>query len=176
MKILVTGAAGAGTSTLGRALAREIGASFIEGDEHFWFVTDPPYQRQRSPEERLASLVRAVNAVPSVVVAGSIAGWGAEIESGFSLVVFLSVPTDVRVARLRARETARFGRPHEGFIEWAAQYEEGRLEGRSRAIHERWLSERACQVLRIEGDLPVEECLRRALGALAAGQQGERKA
>ena len=170
MRVLITGAAGSGTTTLGRALAREIRAKYVEGDDHFWFATDPPYQRPRTPEERLASMVDAVETATPVVVAGSIVGWGSRIEDAFTLVVFLLVPTGIRVARLRAREAERFGKPHEGFIEWAAQYEEGPLEGRSRTKHEEWLSGRSCPVLRIEGDVPLAESLRRVIDALRAAK------
>jgi hypothetical protein len=52
------------------------------------------------------------------------------------------------------------------FLEWAAQYDEGRLEGRSRAIHEHWLSQRTCQILRIDGDLSVDERLERCVTAM----------
>src|SRR5690606_16952708 len=36
MRLHITGACGAGSSTLGQALATELGAAFIEADDIFW--------------------------------------------------------------------------------------------------------------------------------------------
>jgi len=167
MRILVTGAAGSGTSTLGKALAAEIGASFIEVDDFFWAASEPPYQTKRSPDERLRSILDAQNQPPSAVLAGSVVGWGAELEDSFSHIVFLSVPTDVRVARLRQREMNRFGEVNDAFLRWAAKYDDGDMADRSRAAHERWLSERTCLTLRISGEFPVEQGVKRIVEALS---------
>ncbi|HEY0808508.1 MAG TPA: AAA family ATPase, partial [Longimicrobiales bacterium] len=155
MRVLVTGAAGSGTSTLGRALAQEIGASFIEADDYFWIASDPPYQTKRPSSERCKPLLGEMRANSAVVVAGSVVGWGAEIEDGFSLIVFLFVPTPVRLARLKQREVERFGKVNASFLDWASQYDEGRLPGRSRTLHEQWLSNRPCFTLRIDGEVAV---------------------
>ncbi|NJD26561.1 MAG: hypothetical protein FIB06_14285, partial [Betaproteobacteria bacterium] len=167
MRSLVIGAAGSGTSTLGQALASEFGASFFEADDHFWVASDPPYQTKRSPDERLRSVLDALSRSPSAVLAGSVVGWGSELENCFSHVVFLSVPTDVRLARLRQREMNRFGHVNEAFLDWAAKYDEGDIADRSRAAHERWLSERTCLTLRISGDVPVEQGVTRIVEALS---------
>lgn len=166
MRILVTGAAGAGTTTLGRAIAGGIDARFVDADEYFWHPSDPPYLRKRAPDERLSSILQALRSSERVVVAGSIVDWGEALEDAFTLVVYLWVPPQVRVERLMRRETERFGQPLEGFLEWAAQYDEGRLPGRSRERHERWLAARRCPVLRIEGTVSVEEAQRRIMEAL----------
>jgi hypothetical protein len=96
-------------------------------------------------------------------VAGSVVNWGMEIEDSFSLIVFLLVPAEARVDRLRKRETALFGVVNPEFVAWAAQYDEGRLPGRSLAIHERWLSSRRCKVLRIEGDVSLDDSVNRII-------------
>ena len=167
MRILITGAAGAGTTTLGRALAVQLGAAFFDADDFFWHSSEPPYQTERAPAERLSMIVRALGSSPSAIVAGSVVDWGDDLENSFSLVVYLWVKADVRVARLMRRESERFGQPLDGFIEWAAQYDEGRLPGRSRAAHEQWLSERKCPVLRIEGDVSVMDAASRVIEALS---------
>lgn len=167
MRILIIGAAGSGTTTLGRALAAQMGAAFFDADDFFWHQSEPPYQAEREPSERLAMIMSALGLSPSAVVAGSVIDWGDDLENSFSLVVYLWVEADIRVARLIRRESERFGQPLEGFIEWASQYDEGRLPGRSRATHERWLSERKCPVLRIEGNVSVMEAESQLIEALS---------
>lgn len=167
MRILITGAAGSGTTTLGQALAAQMGATFFDADDFFWHPSEPPYEAEREPCERLAMILSALSLAPTAVVAGSVTDWGDDLENSFSLVVYLWVEAGIRVARLIRRESERFGQPQEGFIEWASQYDEGRLPGRSRAIHERWLSERKCPVLRIEGNVSVMEAVARVIEALS---------
>ena len=68
-----------------------------------------------------------------------------------------TLSASIRVARLHERETARFGKADPVFLEWAAQYDEGRLSGRSLSRHTKWLAERSCPIIRLDGDLTVEE-------------------
>ena len=71
------------------------------------------------------------------------------------------------MTRLRERELIRFGRAaHESFLAWAAQYEDGKLEGRSLQRHERWLAQRRCPVLRIDGDTSIEDRVARVRARL----------
>ena len=51
------------------------------------------------------------------VVSGSVVNWGTDIEDSFDLVVFLTVPAETRVERLRKRELARFGHGNNDFLE-----------------------------------------------------------
>lgn len=167
MRILVTGAAGSGTTTLGRAIADQSEVNFFDADDYYWIPTDPPFKAKRDRESRLMLLLAELRKVNSAVVAGSVMNWGVELENEFSLVVFLSLHSEIRLARLRARELAARGHCNSEFIEWAAQYDEDRRSGRSRARHEQWLGERTCPVLRIDGDHSVEERLARVSTALS---------
>lgn len=163
--ILVTGAAGAGTSTLGEALADRRGLRFLEADSCYWQPTLPPFTTKRPTAERNALLLQALQADASVV-AGSVMGWGAEVENVFSLVIFLLVPTDVRLRRLEQRERQRFGRANPAFLEWAAQYDDGPPEGRSLQKHNAWLATRTCPVVRLIGNHTVDELLSRVSSAI----------
>jgi hypothetical protein len=84
------------------------------------------------------------------------------------------------LARLRAREVERYGREaiapggalhgsHTEFLDWAARYDAGGLDMRSRALHEVWLAALPGATLRLEGDRPVAEQLARAEAAVEAG-------
>jgi adenylate kinase family enzyme len=159
MRVLITGAAGSGTTTLGEALAQRWNAQFLEADSYFWLQTQPPYTTRRMPEERNEVLMQTLAANPASVVSCSIMGGGIQVESTFNLVVFLYVPTDVRLRRLESREVRRFGRVDPAFLAWAAQYDEGPKEGRSLAKHNAWLATRECQVVRLDGNQSVAELL-----------------
>src|SRR5262245_36650522 len=101
MHVLITGASGSGTTTLGQALAARIGAEYVDADDLYWLPTDPPFKAKRDRVER-AALLRAKLTARPTVVGGSILGWDGELEDAFGLIVFLHAPAEVRVARLEA--------------------------------------------------------------------------
>jgi adenylate kinase family enzyme len=164
----ITGAAGSGTSTLGRALAAHLGAEFVDADDFYWLPTDPPYSVKRARSERIRLLSNALerSEPAGAVLSGSVVGWGDDIVDGFDLIVFLVVPTEIRIERLRRREEAELGVVDEAFIAWAMGYDDGVLDMRSRALHESWLASRAPSALRIEGAVPLAESMRRVLDAV----------
>ena len=164
MHVLITGAAGSGTTTLARALALHWGTAAVEADEFFWLPTDPPYTNKREPEQRRLLFEEALRSHERCVIAGSVVGWG--VEPLLDLVVFVYVDAEIRVRRLREREEVRFGQANPGFLQWAAQYDEGSMEGRSLAKHEAWLLTLSCPVIRLVGELPVAEQVARVARAV----------
>lgn len=171
MRIHITGASGSGTTTLGAALAAECALSHLDADDYYWLPTTPPFQAKRDPAQRLARLRQDLLSVDAVVLSGSIVGWGTEVEDAFDLIVFLYLPAEVRVQRLREREVRQLGHVDDAFLRWAAQYDDGPPEGRSLARHQAWLQQRACPVLRMQADESVAQRLaqvRQAWPALRA--------
>ena len=177
-RIHITGASGAGVTTTGRALADRLGLSHHDSDDFFWCPTSPPYRHQRSSEDRLRLMEEMFLGGPDWVLSGSVAGWAESVTPHFDLVVFLATPTDVRLTRLRDRETRRFGRKAVGpggwrhaetedFIDWASHYDDGSREGRSLAIHEAWLETATCPILRCDGARPTAELVDRIVHHLS---------
>lgn len=159
LRIHVTGASGSGTSTLAAALAVALGGVHLEADDYYWLPTSPPFTTKRNSAERLSLLLHDLRACNVAVVAGSIAEWGRELEECFDLIVFLRLDTQTRVARLQRRETERLGHVNPAFLEWAAQYDEGLLPGRSLARQRAWLDARSCPVVELCSTAPVGELL-----------------
>lgn len=159
MRVLVTGAAGSGTTTLATALAKRWQAVAVEADTFYWLPTELPYTTKRDPGQRNALFERELRSHLRCVVAGSVVGWG--VEALLDLTVFLYVDSSVRVGRILTREEALFGKANAAFLEWAAQYDEGPPQGRSLAKHEAWLATLSCPVVRLVGELPVSEQLAR---------------
>jgi hypothetical protein len=103
------------------------------------------------------------------VLSGSLCGWGDVAIPLFELVVFLSIPQEIRMERLHRREHARFGmrilpggdmyEQSQEFLAWAASYDESGLDIRSRQLHEEWLGTLPCPILCFEGEYTIEEHL-----------------
>jgi adenylate kinase family enzyme len=173
-RIHITGASGSGVSTLGRAVASAIGGRWLDSDDYYWLPTDPPYVAKRAPAERVTLLREAMERAERWILSGSLVEWGDPLVPFFDLVVFLYVPTRIRLARLRIREQQRLGpaalepgtdenRRYETFLAWAGGYDDSQFGGRSLAIHESWLACLPCPVLRIEGNHEVSSLVERVL-------------
>jgi len=169
-RIHIFGASGSGTTSLASAIASKHGHRRLDTDNFFWVPTNPPYQEKRPRDQRLALLQQALLGSVPWVLSGSLCGWGDPVTPQFDLVVFLVVPTPVRLARLHAREIERYGhqaiaaggklhKAHIEFLDWAGRYDTGGLEMRSRALHEAWLAALPGPILRLEGDRSVGEQL-----------------
>lgn len=164
--IHIFGASGSGTSTLANAFCERTGYRHLDTDDVYWLPVDPPFSRKRDPEERVALLSAALDASANAVVSGSLVGWGDPLIPRFTLAVRLSAPTDVRLERIRAREYERFGarvlpggdmyEEQQAFYRWAAGYDTGGVEMRSKAMHDAWSKKLLCPLLDLDGTQPVE--------------------
>ncbi len=170
-RIHITGASGAGVSTLGAALARWLACAHLDTDDFYWKPTDPPYRHSREVGERMALMIAAMDEAPAGwVLSGSLDGWGDPLIPRFRRVVFLAAPTEVRLRRLAERERRRNGvaiepggalhAHHEDFMAYAGAYDSGvftsTLTGRHLARHEAWLARLPCPVLRLDGAQPTK--------------------
>jgi adenylate kinase family enzyme len=177
-RIHITGASGAGVTTLGRALASRLAFPHHDSDDYFWLPTNPPYRERRPRADRLRLAQEMFVDRGDWVLTGSLDGWGDPLMPLFDLVVYLHTSTEVRLARLRERETRHFGTDAcgpggwrhaetEEFIDWAAHYEDGTREGRSQAKHEAWLARLTCPVLRLDGTEPTVSLVDAVIAQLA---------
>lgn len=74
-RIYISGASGAGVSTLGMALADRLQLAHFDVDGYYWHPTDPPFQQARLVRERIEPLERDLPEY-GWVVSGSMDGWG----------------------------------------------------------------------------------------------------
>ena len=176
LRIHTFGASGAGTTTLGRAVAGRLDLPQFDADDYFWQKTEPPFVAPHSPDVRAQLLGADLRAHEAWVLSGSIVGWGDAFAADFTLAVFVGIPQALRMRRLAARERERYGARIEPggdmfeqsreFRAWAARYDTAGFEQRSRVVHEAWMRGLTCPVLRIEVDAPVETWCERVCAAL----------
>ena len=177
-RIVVTGASGSGTTTLGRALATRLECPRFDADDAYWEPTDPPFTTPRAVAARDVVIRRALEGRRDWVLSGSVVGWPwPQPDRDVDLAVLLVGRVELRLARVQARELARFGtdalapggamhEQHVEFLAWAGRYDTAGMEQRSRATHEAWLAACRGRVLRIEGDTATDERVVRVLAAL----------
>ena len=174
--IHIFGAAGSGTSTLGRALAERLGLKFMDSDDYYWLPTEPRFTAKRPPEERLRLMEADIERSEGAVISGAFAGWGDPLIKKFTLAIRLVTPTDVRIQRIKEREYRRFGdriseggdmyAQHQDFLLWAASYDDGDETMRSKAQHDKWQAALPCKSIVLCGLHTVEELTEEALRAI----------
>jgi adenylate kinase family enzyme len=171
--IHVMGASGSGTTSLGHALADELGVRHLDTDHFFWVPTDPPFTTQREVGERIAMLREQAPPDAGWVLSGSALKWAAEFEPLYDLIVFLRIDPALRMERIIRREEARYGdrikpggdmaKQSGEFLEWAASYDTAGPERRSLAAHEKWLETQTAPVLRLDSSRPVKDLVAEVL-------------
>lgn len=179
--IHIYGPSGGGISTLGKYLCEKLGYFWMDTDDYFWAPTNPPFTTKRPVAERIALIAENCEKYGNVVISGSLTDWGDALIPHFTLAVRVETELQVRMARLEARERARFGsrldpggdmyENHRAFMEWAAAYDTAGVEQRSMAKHDEWEKLLKCPILRLDGAKPVEENFRFVYDALRGGEE-----
>lgn len=167
MHIHILGPSGAGISSLGQALSKEINIPYFDSDDIFWESTNPPFTAMRSIEQRQMILRDIDSSNDSWIIGGSMLQWGDFLRDKLDLIVYVYIDKEKRISRLRKREKLRFGDRilkgndmydnHQAFIGWAESYEDGGPDMRSRMSETAWISRARCKVVRIENEISIEE-------------------
>jgi len=110
MGIIIFGASGAGSTTLGKEIAQRLKYQFLDIDDYLWcWTTEIPLTVTRSWEERTNGLMNDIKKHPNFVIAGTIFNDREHFDPLLDLAVFISTPKDICAARVHAREYARWG-------------------------------------------------------------------
>jgi hypothetical protein len=93
------------------------------------------------------------------------------------LAIFLTLNQEERLARLKLRDAfvlvtalplgGDMYQTHLAFMEWATAYESDRLDLRTRARHEQWMTTLPCPILRLSGKLSTSDQVSVVLGSHA---------
>lgn len=163
--IHIFGASGSGTSTLGRYISKELGCFFMDTDDYFWEPTNPPYIKKRNLSTRIKLMREDIERYDNVVISGSLVDWGDELIPLFTLAIRVETDTNIRLERLKTREREKFGSRidiggdmydnHVEFINWAASYDNGGIDMRSKVKHDNWQKQLLCPLILVDGSMPI---------------------
>jgi hypothetical protein len=162
----------------GRCAERGIGGRFLDTDAYYWLDTDPPFTSKREPSDRVAMIERDIQGETDWVLSGSICSWGDPLLHHFTVAVFLRLDSALRMARIHERERQRYGEriapggdmraAHLEFMDWARSYDHAEAPIRSLDLHERWMRQLDCPIIRLDSAGPVDELCDEVLVRLAA--------
>lgn len=178
-RIHIFGASGAGTTTLGQALAKSLGVAAFDTDAFYWLPSDPPFVSKREPSERIRLLEKEFAAHPSWVLSGSLCSWGDPLLPYFTLAVFLVLDRESRMQRLRSRESSRYGdrilpgedlyTSYQKFMRWAESYDEAEAPLRSLDLHQRWIQTLPCPTIQLDSSRSTSEMVSEVLATIQPG-------
>jgi adenylate kinase family enzyme len=158
-RICVCGLNGGGKTTLAAALAKELNFRHMDIEQYYFTSTDNPYSSSRTREEVEQLLLEDIKKNNCFVFSAVNGDMTPEINDNYDLVVYLDVPLDIRMKRIRQRAIDKFG---DRVLSGGDMYEQEEkffafVEKRTPEKIENWLKTLACKVIRLDGTKPIQE-------------------
>ena len=168
--IMIAGAAGTGKTTLAGQLAKHLDFQHIDLDDYYFRKdTEIPFTESPPHDEIRENVMKSVTMNP-FVMSGTIGSilWDL-VNPLFDLAVLLTVPVEIRMERLQAREYSRYGERilaggdmHENsqkFLNESRLYETGFHPAVPVTLerHKRWAAELHCPAVWLDGTKPTME-------------------
>ena len=183
--IHIFGASGSGSTTFARAIADRYGYHHIDTDDALWEKTDPPFTVKRDLPAVKNLIEMQMSENEKNVISGEFLGWGDFLKGKIDLLVYMHLPVEIRIERIKAREIKRFGarvlpggdmhQAHLDFLAWVREYEHGDDTRRSVAMHQKWLKRVDIPILRVEEAASIETLLQKIEPYLTEEKSAENK-
>ena len=157
--ICVCGLNGSGKTTLAGALAKKINFIHMDIEQYYFTSTHNPYASSKTRGEVERLLLEDIKKNPCFVFSAVSGNMTPEINENYTLVVYLDVPLDVRMKRIRQRAIDKFG---DRVLPGGDMYEQEEkffafAEKRTPEKIEDWLKTLSHKVLRLDGTKPIQE-------------------
>jgi len=176
-RIFITGGSGTGKTSIGEAVCEKIGYKHFDTDSYLWLPTKEPFMETRTPDEYSSLMGKDLINNEKWILTGHVSfGLGHVYMPLYELVVFMYIPPDVRMERLKKREYERYGdeilpsgskyENSKEFLQYAIEYETGTTPG-SLQGQKKFLESVKCPVLKIAND-SFEESVNTLLEAISS--------
>ncbi|MBE6558571.1 MAG: hypothetical protein E7661_06135 [Ruminococcaceae bacterium] len=159
--ICVCGLNGSGKTTLAQTLANELNFKHLDIEDYYFTFTsaNTPYSSSRTREEVEDLLLEDIKHNPCFVFSAVNGNMTKDIDAYYNLVIYLEVPLDIRMKRIRQRAIDKFGNrillggdmyeQEEKFFAYAEKRTPDKIES--------WLETVVCKVIRLDGRIPIQE-------------------
>ena len=173
--ICVCGLNGSGKTTLANALAKELNFKHMDVENYYFSATDNSYSSPRTREEVKKLLLEDIKKNPCFVFSAVNGNMASDINEHYDLIIYLEVPLNVRMERIRQRAIDNFGdrvlpggdlyEQEEKFFQYAEKRTPNKIED--------WLTTLPCNILRLDGTKPIQENVR-MIKSLLLREKGDR--
>ena len=156
--ICICGLNGSGKTTLAASLARSLDYKHMDIEDYYFLPSNIPYSHPRTKEEVIPLVIEDMLKNPCFVFSYIKGDMTPEINEKFDLVVYLDVPKDIRMKRIRQRAFDKFG---ERVLVGGDMYEQEEaffkmVSGRDDTAIKAWLDTLSCKVIILDGTKPIE--------------------
>ncbi len=158
--IIVCGGNGAGKSTLGKALAAELGLPFMDIEDYYFAKenTEYDYAAARTRDEVSELLLDDMKCCGGFVLSAVKGNYGTHVENMFTHAVFINVPKEIRLQRVRERSYKKFGDrmlPNGDLYEREEKFF-AMVESRTDDDVVAWLESLNVPMIEVEGTRPID--------------------
>lgn len=155
--IAIVGGNGSGKTTLGKALAARLGWKAMDVEDYYFNPSSVPYAEPRTKGEVTQLLLADMKAHKRFVFSSVNCDYGPEINRLYSCVIYLQVPGDIRLARVKQRAVDKFGNR---VLEGGDMYEQEQqffkfVASRSMEKTDTWVQSLTCPVIHLDGTQPI---------------------
>lgn len=157
--ICICGLNGSGKTTLAASLARRLNYKHLDIEDYYFLPSDIPYSRPRTKEEVIPLVLEDIHENPCFVFSSVKGDMTHEINAKYDLVVYLDVPKEIRMERIKKRAFDKFGdrvliggdmyEQEEAFFKMASKREPSAIEA--------WLNTISCKVLCLDGTKDIND-------------------
>lgn len=160
--IVICGGNGSGKTTLGRELSGVLNYKHMDIEDYYFPDAPIPYSKSRTREEVCELMLKDIKKYNNFIISAVNGDFGADINSRYELAVFLDVPLDIRLKRVKQRAYDKFG---DRVLAGGDMYEqeqrffkavEKNYEKKTEWTKE-WLKTLSCPVIHLDGTKPIEE-------------------
>ena len=157
--ICVCGLNGSGKTTLAGALAKALNFKHMDIEQYYFTSMYNPYALSRTRVEVERLILDDIKQNPLFVFSAVNGDMTPEINDNYDLVVYLDVPLDMRMKRIRQRAIDKFG---DRVLPGGDMYEQEEkffayAEKRTPDKIENWLKTLSCKAIRLDGTKPIQE-------------------
>lgn len=160
--IVICGGNGSGKTTLGRELSGVLNYKHMDIEDYYFLNAPIPYSKSRTREEVCELMLKDIKKYKNFIISAVNGDMSEEINSKYDLAVFLDVPLDIRLKRVKQRAYNKFGGR---VLEGGDMYEQEQrffnavanaYEEKTERVKE-WLKTLSYPVIYIDGTMDIAE-------------------
>lgn len=157
--IIVFGANGCGKTTLGFELAHKLNIKYLDIEDYCFEESNIPYSKPRSKDTVIERMLAAIKECDSFVLSAVTGDYGTKITFMYKLGVFLSVPRNIRLERVKRRSLEQYA---ERVLAGGDMYEQEQrflefVRTRNLSIIDEWAKTLTCPILSLDGTKSISE-------------------
>ena len=160
-RIAIVGGNGSGKTTLGAALSKELNCKHMDIENYYFEDAEIPYSKSRSRKEVLLLMEQDVMNYPNFIISAVNADLGEKINSLYECVIYLQVPFDIRLNRVKQRAFDKFGErvlvggdmyeQEQGFFDFVVKKTMKKTDD--------WAKCLSCPIIYVDGTNPIDETI-----------------